>query len=330
MGLENVGISPLTPTAGADFNNLTGFTVPTELPAPAAKKGDSTFTVAEMPASFLATPETAKPAAATETPAAATTTTESGEPIKIEFGNGSFSNVATATAASTPAAATGSVVVSDAARTSAKSTLASIDAKLAQNGYSKTIGNQRDRTEAVNAVMKNMSGEQKTKFLAELKVLAAPLGVNLGQKALDGGKAQFDALGSEQQAINRELELESKTGKSATPTATPTPAAVEKTASTTKPAEKKVAPEAAAIDQQPRSGQFTDRLNDLKIHDEAYAIAWAKTLLPERGSRVTSSSVAGSPGAGVWLASEPEVAASLKSKPTAEEFGRAMYKLANQ
>ena len=91
MGLENVGISPLTPTAGADFNNLTGFTVPTELPAPAAKKGDSTFTVADMPASFLATPETAKPAAATETPAAATTTTESGEPIKIEFGNGSFS-----------------------------------------------------------------------------------------------------------------------------------------------------------------------------------------------------------------------------------------------
>lgn len=325
MGLE---ISPLTPTAGTDFNNLTGFSVPADLPTPTAKKGEAAVTVAPLPA-FLATPEATTQAAATETPAATVNTaTDSAEPIKIEFGtNGGFSEVATPVAKTTPAAtSSGATTVSDSARSAAKSTLASIDAKLAANGYSKTIGNQRERTDAVNAVIKNLSGDAKTKFLNELKPLAEELGLNFGRPELDGGKAAFDKLSPEKQAINRELYEEWKTGKSATPT----PAAAEKTASTTKPAEKKVAPEAAAIDQQPRSGQFTDRLNDLKTHDEAYAIAWAKTLLPERGSRVTSSSVAGSPSAGVWLASEPEVAASLKSKPTAEEFGRRMKQVADQ
>ena len=73
-----------------------------------------------------------------------------------------------------------------------------------------------------------------------------------------------------------------------------------------------------------------DRLNDLKTHDEAYAIAWAQSMLPENGSRLSSSSVTGSGNGGVWLASEPEVAAILKTKPTAEEFGRAMKKLGDQ
>ena len=332
MGLEKLGtdFSPITAKGGTDFDNLKGFTAPTTTPAAAATK-QAAITVAPL-SSYLAKPESPTAAVTKPTPAVkAETTADTTDPIVVDFGTGlklGTTQVATSVGSTaTAATASGTATVSDSARATAKSSLAAIDAKLAANGYSKTIGNQRDRTDAVNAVVKGLSGDAKTKFLAELKTLSAPLGLNFGRPELDGGKAQFDKLGTEQQAINRELYEEWKTGKVATPTAAP----AAKTPTVTPAAEKKEKPQAAAIEVRPRSTQVIDRLNDLKNHDEAYAIAWAKSMRANNSERVDGGSVVTSGDKyGVHLAVDPDVAKLLKANPTAEEFGRAMYKLANQ
>lgn len=330
MGIENVGSSslmPYTPDDNKAFANL-GFNVPPNPPASSAKQNEPKLTVAPL-AAFLVEPEATQPAA-TEAPAAnVKPAAAADEEIKIEFSpRGSIYNtaqVATATASTTPAAAAaGSVVVSDAARSAAKATLATIDAKLAQSGYSKPINHQGDRRDAVNQVANGLRGEAKAKFLAEIKELSKSIGTNFGRRELDGGKAQYDQLSPEGKVIYNELLQEVKTGKVTTPSAAPVATAKTATpAPAVIPAEKRAS---APIESHARSQKMNDRLDDLRNNNLAHAVAWARSLLTEGSSRLNGVSMVVH---SIPIAAEPEVVAMLNKNPTPEEFGKWMKDLAD-
>ena len=328
MGIENVGnsaITPYTSDVNKAFDNLKGFDVASNLPAKSAKQNEPKISLAPLP-DFLAKPEATPPAPSTATPAAVSTATETAEPIKIVLADGSWSTaqIATATASSTPAAAAGSVVVSDAARSAAKATLATIDAKLAQSGYSKPINHQGDRRDAVNEVANGLRGEAKAKFLAEIKELSKSIGTNFGRRELDGGKAQYDQLSPEGKVIYNELLQEVKTGKVTTPSAAPVATAKTATpAPAVIPAEKRAS---APIESHARSQKMNDRLDDLRNNNLAHAVAWARSLLTEGSSRLNGVSMVVH---SIPIAAEPEVVAMLNKNPTPEEFGKWMKDLAD-